>query len=168
MEDKTLEKLDSYLSFCLNGEEYATNVGSVLSIIEIPIITKVPKAPEYVLGIINLRGEVLPVIDMHYKFGLSKVETTTNNCILVMESTVEQRYVKFGVLVDAVKEVYQFDPSKIMPAPSIGNKIRSEFISGIYNQGDSFIMIIDIEAILTTEEASVMVEPMLEESIATE
>ncbi len=88
MDDKTQVKSDSYLSFCISGEEYATNVGTVLSIIEVPSITKIPKAPEYVLGIINLRGEVLPVIDMHYKFGLSRAEITNNNCILVMEATV--------------------------------------------------------------------------------
>ncbi len=144
--------INSYLSFRLNDEEFATNVASVLSILEMPKITRIPRAPEYIRGIINLRGEVLPVIDIHKKFGLTFTEVTSSTCILVMEATIDDRYIKFGILVDSVNEVHQIEPEKMLPAPTIGSKYNSNFIDGIYQTGESFIMIVDIKGVLLNDE----------------
>jgi len=144
--------INSYLSFRLNDEEFAANVASVLSILEMPKITRIPRAPEYIRGIINLRGEVLPVIDIHKKFGLSFTEVTNSTCILVMEATIDDRYIKFGILVDSVNEVHQIEPEKILPAPTIGSKFSSTFIDGIYRTSEAFIMIVDIKGVLLNDE----------------
>jgi purine-binding chemotaxis protein CheW len=109
MKTEEITKLTSYLSFRLKDEEFATNVGSVLSILEMPRITKVPKAPDYLRGIINLRGEVLPVINIHCKFGLPEAEITPSTCILVMEANIDGHYIKFGILVDSVNEVHEIN-----------------------------------------------------------
>jgi purine-binding chemotaxis protein CheW len=154
--EETTKKLTSYLSFTLNDEEFATNVGSVMSILEMPKITKLPNAPTYMRGIINLRGEVLPVIDIHYKFGLPEAKITSGTCILVMEATVEGQYIRFGILVDAVNEVHEIEPSKIAPTPTLGSKYRSDFLEGIYQNNDSFIMIVDIENVLMADEVAIL------------
>lgn len=148
MNNETSSITNSYLSFRLNDEEFATNVSSVISILEMPKITKIPRAPEYIRGIINLRGEVLPVIDIHKKLSIPFSEITSSTCILVMEATLEDRYIKFGILVDSVSEVHQIEHEKLLPAPTIGSKFSSSFIEGIYRTNDAFIMIVDIKDVL--------------------
>jgi purine-binding chemotaxis protein CheW len=152
MNTENSSTINSFLSFRLNDEEFATNVASVLSILEMPKITKIPRAPEYIRGIINLRGEVLPVIDIHNKFGLPQPEITSSTCILVMEATLDNQYIKFGILVDSVNEVHQIEPEKILPEPKIGSKYNSIFIDGVYQTGETFIIIVDIKGALLNNE----------------
>ncbi len=153
---KTDEKIiiDSYLSFKLGDELYATNVKNVINIVELSKITKVPRAPEYMLGIVNLRGMVLPVIDARKKFSLPETEYTVNTCILVLEVVVNNANVLVGALVDGVKEVLEIEAEEIKDPPSIGFNSSNYFITGVFKKKDDdvFIMILDMDSVFSTNE----------------
>ena len=145
-------KSNSYLSFRLGNEEFASHVNKVLNILEMTKITEVPKAPYYMKGVINLRGTVLPVIDTRLKFGMSETEYTDKTCIIVMELMFEGETVFVGALVDEVKAVLEIEESEIQPPPNIGNQYRSEFITGIVNVNNDFVMILDMDQLFSSEE----------------
>jgi purine-binding chemotaxis protein CheW len=154
MNTDEIVKINSYLSFKLGEELYAINVKNVINIVELSKITKVPRVPEYMLGIINLRGIVLPVIDARKKFGLPEAEYTVNTCILVLEVVVNNSNVLVGALVDGVKEVLEIDAAEINNPPSIGFNSSNFFITGVYKKNDDnvFILILDIDAVFSTDE----------------
>lgn len=158
MKDEKNIKINSYLSFKLGEEEFAAHASKVLNILELTDITVVPKAPEYMKGVINLRGTVLPVIDTRVKFGMSPIDYTTNTCIIVLDITMDNESVHIGVLVDGVQAVLEIEKNQIMPAPSIGSKYKSEFIDGVANIDDKFVMILDMDAILSTDDLTSLVE----------
>ncbi|NHB69078.1 chemotaxis protein CheW [Perlabentimonas gracilis] len=158
-------KINSYLSFKLGDEEFAAHASKVLNILELSKITVVPQAPEYMKGVINLRGTVLPVIDTRIKFGMSPTEYTTNTCIIVMDIVVDNESVKLGALVDAVQAVLEIEPSQIMPAPSIGSRYRSEFIDGVTSINDRFVMILDMDAIFSSDDLTSLVETTTQGSL---
>ncbi len=144
----------SYLTFTLAGEHFALNVSKVVNILEMQHITRVPKAPEYMPGIINLRGEVLPVIDANTKLGNGSTQTTNSTCILVIESQQAEGTIRFGAMVDSVQEVLEFEDQTILPSPTIGNSYRTDLISGVVEEAGHFIMILDIDKFLSAGEAS--------------
>lgn len=152
MEKETVLKLDSYLSFKLGEEVFAANVSKVLNILEMTKITKVPKAPEYMKGVINLRGEVLPIVDTRIKFGLEETVFTPNTCILVLDINMNGDSVHVGALVDSVQEVIEIKDSQIQPPPSIGTKYKSEFMEGVARENEEFIMILNMDLIFSTDE----------------
>ncbi|MDD3567868.1 MAG: chemotaxis protein CheW, partial [Bacteroidales bacterium] len=135
-------------------EEFAAHVGKVLNILEMTKITEVPKAPVYMKGVINLRGTVLPVIDTRIKFGMTPTEYTTNTCIIVLDIDVDGENIQVGALVDAVQAVLEIEKGQIMPPPSIGSKYKSEFIEGVANIDEKFIMILDMDAVFSTEDVT--------------
>jgi purine-binding chemotaxis protein CheW len=143
---------NSYLSFKLGEEEFAAHVGKVLNILEMTKITEVPKAPNYMKGVINLRGTVLPVIDTRIKFGMQATTYTTNTCIVVLDIDMDGESIHVGALVDSVQAVLEFESNQIMPAPSIGSKYRSEFIEGVVNIDEHFIMILNMDAVFSADE----------------
>lgn len=148
----------SYLTFRLGDETFAASVNHVLEILELSKITKVPRAPHFMRGVINLRGNVLPVIDTRIKFGLDKADDTVNTCILVMNLESEKQKIMLGALVDAVQEVREIEQSSIQPAPSIGSKYRSEFIEGMVKVNDQFVMILNLALVFTTDEVTIIQE----------
>jgi purine-binding chemotaxis protein CheW len=152
MNNELSDQINSYLSFKLGGEIFAANVGKVLNILEMTEITKVPKAPDYMKGVINLRGTVLPVVDTRIKFGMPETEYTNNTCILVMEVEVDGEQVQVGGLVDGVQAVLEIEKEDILPPPSIGSKYRSEFISGIAKIDEKFIMLLDMDRVFSADE----------------
>ncbi len=152
MNTRSITKLNSYLSFRLGEETFGANVGSVLSILEMIRITKVPCSPSYLKGVINLRGEVLPVIDLRLRFGMAVTELNSSHCILVMEIQIENQEVRIGVMVDSVSEVHEIEPEEILPPPLIASKFRVEFIEGMYKVGEAFIMLLDMDKIFTDDE----------------
>lgn len=152
MNSENITKINTFLSFKLGEEEFAAHVGKVLNILEMTKITEVPKAPEYMKGVINLRGTVLPVIDTRIKFGMPKTEYTTNTCIIVLDIEMDGDSIHVGALVDSVQAVLELDSSQIMPAPSIGSKYKSEFIEGVANVDDKFIMILNMDAVFSSNE----------------
>ena len=147
---------NSYLTFKLGDEVFAANTSKVLNILEMCRITEVPKAPDYMMGIINLRGSILPVIDLRKKLELNSTSHTASTCIIVIDFTIDGESVLAGGIVDAVQAVLEFDNSEILPPPSIGSKYRNEFITGVTKINDSFIMILDVDAIFSFEELSVL------------
>lgn len=149
---KELEKQKSYLSFKLGKETFASNVSKVLNILEMPQITEVPQTPDYMMGVMNLRGAVLPVVDTRTKFGMTPTEVTTNTCVLVLEVEAKEQLLKIGALVDSVDEVLEIEPNDIKESPTIGTKYNTEFILGMVQQNESFIMILDMDKVFTTDE----------------
>ena len=152
MTTQTQEKINSYLSFKLGEETFAAHVEKVLNILEMTKITEVPKAPDYMKGVINLRGMVLPVVDTRLKFGLTPTEYTANTCILVLDIEMDGDRVYVGALVDSVQAVLEFEAEEILAPPSIGSKFRSEFISGMFKQDEKFIMILNMDRVFSTDE----------------
>lgn len=146
------EKIISYLTFCLGAEHFALNVGRVVNILEMQSITKVPKSPNYIPGIINLRGEVLPVIDTNIKLGLGTTQTSSNTCILVIETEVDKSQIRFGMLVDSVQEVVEIEDANILPSPTIGENYNTEIISGVVESEERFVMILHINKLLSYNE----------------
>jgi purine-binding chemotaxis protein CheW len=152
MANETAKQSKSYLSFKVGGELFAAHVSSVLNILEMTKITKVPRAPEYMLGVINLRGSVLPVIDTRIKFGMPVTEQTDDTCIIVTEIDMDNETVRVGALVDSVEEVLEMEKENIMPPPSIGNKFETDFIKGVMNINEQFIMVLDMNKVFSTDE----------------
>lgn len=145
-------KIDSYLTFKLGEESFAANVSKVLNILEMVKITKVPKAPVYMKGVINLRGSVLPLIDTRIKFSMGETPITNNTCILVLEIDMDGENIQVGAMVDAVQEVLEIKDKEILPAPKIGTTYKNEFIEGMAKNGEEFIMILNMDLIFSTEE----------------
>jgi len=139
----------SYLTFTLENELFASPVNRVINILEMCQITPVPLAPDYMVGVINLRGSVLPLIDTRIKFEMSKTEFTPNTCILVLDIEYENEKVFVGALVDSVQEVIEIKEDDILPAPSIGTKFKSENIKGVAHIDDKFIMILDMDRVFS-------------------
>ena len=142
-------KIKSYLSFKLGNEEFASNADSVLNILEMTRITEVPKAPAYMKGVINFRGSVLPIIDTRLKFGMTETVYTDKTCIIVMDIIIDNKKILIGSLVDSVVSVIEIDDSEIQPPPSIGSKYRSEFITGIVKNENTFIMLLDMNMVFS-------------------
>lgn len=141
-----------YLTFKLSDETFAVDVSKVREILEFAAITKIPQTPEYMCGVINLRGSVVPVIDMRLKFNMEKSEKTVNTCIVVVEVMLGNEQVVIGALADSVQEVFELEPEHIEPAPHIGAKFRQDFLMGMGKNGGQFIMILDIDRTFTGDE----------------
>jgi purine-binding chemotaxis protein CheW len=158
MEIETRSKINSYLTFKIGDEEFGAHVSKVLNILELQKITKIPKAPDYMKGVINLRGTVLPVIDTRIKFGMQATEFTNNTCIVVMDLDIDNNneLIHIGALVDSVVAVHEINEKTIEPVPSIGKNYKSEFIIGVAKSGESFIMILDLVKLFTVDELKIL------------
>jgi purine-binding chemotaxis protein CheW len=152
------QKFNSFLTFILSNEHFAVEVMKVIEILEVPKITVVPRSPSYLKGVINLRGNVLPVIDTRIKFMMEPIELTIDTCIVVMEIEIEEEMVVIGALVDSVYEVIELQPDQIKQSPSIGSKYNPEFIEGVVNLEDHFIMLINIGKVFSLEELEILTE----------
>lgn len=141
-----------YLTFKLDDEMFAIDVSQVREILNYMTITKMPQMPDFMKGVINLRGSVVPVIDMRKKFGLEAKEADKDMVIVVMEIRFEQETAILGGLVDSVQEVFELEPKDIEPAPRIGARLRNEFIKGMGKRDDKFLIILDIDKVFSTDE----------------
>lgn len=158
MSDQAQAAMNQYLTFTLAGEQYAVEVNKVKEVLEYTSVTKVPRTLEFMRGVINLRGSVVPVIDLRLKFDLGETEKSIDTAIIVMEVDISGETVVLGTLADSVQEVIGMDESQIEPAPSIGTSIKTDFIRGIGKQDEQFIMILDIDAVFSEEEISAVAE----------
>jgi purine-binding chemotaxis protein CheW len=147
-----------YLTFKLDKELYAMDVGQMREILEFNSVTKIPQTPPFVKGVINLRGKVVPVVDMRLKFGLTQTEKTVNTCIIVVEISFIEELIIIGALVDAVQEVVELEPSQIEPAPKMGSRLKSDFIKGMGKLDDNFIIILDVDKVFSVEELNLLQE----------
>lgn len=164
---KTSNK-QSYLTFNLGNETFAANVEKVLNILEMTPITKVPKSSDYMKGVINLRGNVLPVIDLRIKFGMTASQITVDSCIVVLNTEIDNDMIVLGILVDGVSEVLEIEDEKIEPTPSIGTKYKPEFLKGIWKRENGFVMVLNIDLIFSTNEFIFYTENGEEELESTE
>jgi len=149
---ETENKQDSYLSFKIGEESFATHVSKVLEILELPEITKIPNAPDYMLGVINLRSKVLPVLDTRIKFGLKPSKATVNTSIIVLNLSLEGGTLTLGALVDAVEEVLELNMKDIEAVPSFGTGYRLDYLSGMVKSDEKFIMLLDVDKLFSSDE----------------
>lgn len=140
----------SFLSFRLEKEHFAIPVMKIMEILEVPKITRVPHAPNFLKGVINLRGAVLPVIDARIKFGMSPIDFTINTCILVLSIEVDEEAVIVGALVDSVLEVFEIEEDRIQPSPTIGTKYKADFINGMIKENEQFMMLLNIDKVFSS------------------
>jgi len=145
-----------YLTFKLGDEVFALDITKVREVLDFTAVTKVPRTPEFMRGVINLRGSVVPVVDLRLKFGMSKTENGVNTCIIITEVTVDNDTTILGALADSVQEVLDLEPGSIAPAPRIGTKLRTDFIKGMGKRDERFIIILDIDKVFSADELSIV------------
>lgn len=147
-----------YLTFMLDDEVFALDISKVREVLEFTQVTKVPRTPSFMRGVINLRGSVVPVVDMRLKFGMPATETTVNTCVIIVEIAQDDEVTVMGALADSVQEVMELDASQIEPPPKIGTRLRSDFLRGMGKHDDRFVLILDIDKVFSSEELAVAKE----------
>ena len=141
-----------YLTFRLGGEVFALDVAKVREVLDLTAITKIPQTPDFMRGVINLRGSVVPVADLRLCFGMERGEDTKNSCIIVVEVQLGGDAAVIGALADSVEEVLDLEPDQIEPPPRIGMQIRTDFILGMGKRDAQFLIILDIDRVFSEEE----------------
>lgn len=149
-----------YLTFYIADEEYAVGVLQVKEIIEYDTVTKVPSTPPWIRGVINLRGSVVPVVDLAVKFGLPQAEVTRRTCIVIVEVEMGGERTVMGVVADAVSQVVELQAQEIEPPPAFGTRVRVDYLKGMGKAGKKFVLMLDIDRVLSASEllAAVAVE----------
>jgi purine-binding chemotaxis protein CheW len=143
---------EKFLTFNLAGEQYGLEILKVQEIIGLMDITTVPQTPDFVRGVVNLRGKVIPIIDLRKKFGLETIEDTEQTCIIVVDFVEDQNSIQMGTIVDSVSEVLDINVNDIDEAPRFSSSVSTSFIKGIAKTKDGVKILLKIEDILTTDE----------------
>lgn len=169
MEENAQSAIQEYLTFRIAEENYAINVGSIKEVLGVPRITRVPRMPEFMSGVINLRGSVIPILDLRMKFGMGETPLTEDTGVIVTEVSDifeegEEDKIIIGIFSDAVQKVVTIADSEIEPPPKIGMAIESDFIAGIGRVDDSFVIILNIDKVLSGGEIAPELEGVLVES----
>ncbi|BFR47802.1 chemotaxis protein CheW [Nitratidesulfovibrio sp. HK-II] len=141
-----------YLTFTLGEEVFALDIGTVREVLELTAITRIPRTPEFMRGVINLRGRAVPVLELRRKFGMDPVADTVNTCIIIVEAELEGEAAVIGALVDSVREVIEIPADAVEPAPRMGTAVRQDFIRGMGHRNDGFVIILDGNRIFSVEE----------------
>lgn len=147
-----ITQMRQYLTFKLGGEVFAFDISKVREVLDYTTITKIPQTPDFMRGVINLRGGVVPVVDMRLKFGMSETEKTVNTCIIIVEVSFDGETTILGALADSVQEVFELEPENISPPPKIGTQLNTAFIKGMGKRNEQFIMILDIDRVFSAHE----------------
>ncbi len=156
MATNSIKESATYLTFGLDGETFALEVAHVREVLDLTSITKVPKTPDFMRGVINLRGGVVPVVDMRLKFNLPATEDTVDTCIIVIDVELESETIVLGALADSVRAVFELGSELIEPPPSIGTRLDTEFIKGMGKHDDQFIIILDIDKVFSADEIAMV------------
>jgi purine-binding chemotaxis protein CheW len=146
------ERAGKYLTFVLGDEVYGIEILKAQEIVGMMKVTRVPRTPLFVRGVINLRGKVFPVIDLRKKFGLDPKEDTQKTCIIVVNATHDDRQVTMGIVVDAVSEVLNIPAEQIEPTPEFGIMVNTDFILGLGKQHDRVVILLDVDKVLSQGE----------------
>ena len=141
-----------FLSFMLEDEVFAVDITKVREVLDFTRATKVPQTPDFMRGVINLRGGVVPVVDIKLKFGISKTEKDINTCVIIVEIDLDGESIILGALADSVKEVFDLHPEDIEPAPKIGKHLDTRFLKGMGKKDDEFILLLDIDRVFSSDE----------------
>jgi purine-binding chemotaxis protein CheW len=145
-----------YLTFHLAGEEYAVGILQIREIITYGTLTKVPHTPPSIRGVINLRGNVVPVVDLGRKFGLTASPVTDRTCIVIVEANINENRTFTGVIADSVSQVISMSENDILPAPAFGTPVRIDFLRGMGKSGDKFVLVLDIDKVLSADDLAPM------------
>lgn len=167
MDTMTLDVEQSqYLTFRLGEEEFGVGILQVKEILEYGGITRVPMVPDFIRGVINLRGNVVPVVDLAMKFGMPKRDVTNRSCVVIVEVSLSGEQTTMGVLVDAVSQVMDILPQEIEAPPPFGAKIKVDFIQGMGKTERKFIILLDIDKVLSGEEMTAIAQAASSGSLA--
>jgi purine-binding chemotaxis protein CheW len=150
--ENTTSTAAQYLTFTLDQEHYAVDIGKVREVLEFTSLTRLPRAPAFLRGMINLRGSVVPVIDLRLKFGMSRTEKTVDTCVIITEIPLDGEQTVLGALADSVQEVIELDTAQIEPPPRMGTRVGIDFIRGMGKRENDFLIILDIEKVLSEQE----------------
>ncbi len=156
MGDQTATEAVPYLTFSLGEEAFALEISKVREVLDYTKITRVPRMPDFLRGVFNLRGSVLPVIDLRIKLGMSGVEKSVDSCIIVLEVDLDGDKIQMGALVDSVREVTELASNQIAPPPRMGTRLKTEFIRGMGTLDESFLIILDIDRVLSSDELAIL------------
>ncbi len=163
---KTSERAatSQYLTFRLGEEVFAFDVAKTREVLDFTSVTRVPGSPRFMLGVINLRGGVVPIIDLRLKFGMPVVARTRETCIIVLDLSLDGEQTTVGAVADSVREVLDLDDSQIEPPPRIGTRLKTEFIRGMGRIGESgFLILLDIDRVFSSDEL-MLVQALKEEA----
>ncbi|MGK0289248.1 MAG: purine-binding chemotaxis protein CheW [bacterium] len=151
-----IKNLTQYLTFLLRNEVFSIEISKVREVLEFKSVTRVPHTPDFMEGVINLRGSVVPVVDLGLKFGMDQAKKTVNACIIIVEVLIENESVILGALVDSVQEVIDLENSQIEPPPKMGTTINVDFLKGIGKKGDNFIILLDVDQVFQADELTII------------
>lgn len=149
IDTEVVNSVSQYLTFKLDHEVFAVDIGKVREVLEFNTMTKVPRTPDYMRGVINLRGNVVPVVDVRLKLGLGMTDKTVDTCVVISEVAVDGENVVLGALVDSVEEVIDLDMNHLAPPPHMGSRIDANVIRGMGKRDDHFVMILDLDRVFT-------------------
>lgn len=152
------DKEGKYLTFSLASEEYGISILRIKEIIGMIPITSVPQTPEYIKGVVNLRGKVIPVMDLRLRFSIPAMEYTERTCIIVVEISGQAGMIQVGVVVDAVSEVLNVKSEDIAPTPSFGTKLDTDYILGMAKMDGGIKILLDITRVLSAEDTMLLAE----------
>lgn len=152
MGNESLGNTMQFLTFTLDGEIFALEIDRVREVMDFTAVTRVPRTPDYMRGVINLRGLVVPVVDLRLKLGMSRTEKSVNTCIIITEVTVDGETQVIGAMADSVQEVLDLEPSQIEPPPRIGTHLNTEFLKGMGKHDDQFVIILDMDRSFSAED----------------
>lgn len=150
-----ITKTTQYLTFRQEDESYALDISQVHSVLDFEKVTKVPQTPDFMRGVINLRGSVVPIVDLKLKFGMGMTEKTIDSCVIIVEVEIDGESAVLGALADSVEEVIDLDPDQIEPAPKMGTRLNTDFIKGMGKRDDEFIIILDLNKVFCSDDLSV-------------
>ena len=147
-----------FLTFKLGDEVFAFGISKVREVLDYTTVTRIPEMPDFMLGVINVRGSVVSVVDMRLKFGMGPTQKGVNTCIVIVEIDLEGETTVLGALADCVQEVLELGPEQIEPAPRIGTRLKSKFIKGMGKRGNNFIIILDIDKVFSADELAMTLD----------
>ena len=142
-------KSNQYLTFTLRDEDFAIDIAKVREVLDVTTMTKIPQMPSFISGVINLRGNVVPVLDLGCRLGMEPVVQTKNTCVMIVETTINETIVAMGTVADSVQMVLDLQTSEIEEVPRMGTDINTDFINGMGRQGDKFLVILNIDKVLS-------------------
>ena len=161
MSGDKIKETSQYLTFNLGDELFAINVFKTREVLDVNTITKVPQAPDYMLGVVNVRGNAIPVVDLRLRFGLPKAENSDNSRIIVIEINLNDEIVVLGGLADSVHDVIELTPEEIQKTPTIGMHWHADLIIGMGQKNDDFIIILDIDEVFSSEDVTLFMGKQL-------
>ncbi len=148
----SLEEPVQYLTFTLDGEAFATEISQVREVLEFSSVTNVPRTPDYMRGVINMRGSVVPVVDFRIQFGMEAMEPTVDTCIINVEIQLDGQPTVLGALADSVQEVIELRRDHLEPAPRLGTRINTEYIRAMGKHNDEFVIILDMNRVFSVDQ----------------